>query len=83
MRTKKDVRKYSFAYGMQTPGARKAILGLIALFILILGITLAEPSLIQAFDDLIPLVKNNPELFYIFNSLCILLALYIGFLRKR
>ena len=72
-----------YTRGMQTPQARNAMLWLIAALIFILTITIAKPSIIKSFDDLIPVIKNYPVSFYGLNSLCILLALYIGFLKKN
>lgn len=68
---------------MATFQARAAMLGSIAVFVLLLVITIINPSVIKSFDDLVPVIKNNPLLFYLITTICIGLAVYIGFLRKR
>jgi uncharacterized BrkB/YihY/UPF0761 family membrane protein len=74
-------KKYS--RGMPTHQARRAMLFLIAVLTFILAVTIVNPSLIQSFDDLLPLIRNNPFLYYILNFSCILLALYVGFFRRN
>lgn len=78
-----NMPKKRYSHGMQSPQARNAMLLLIAVFLSILVVTIAKPTIINSFDDLIPIVKSHPVLFYILDSFCILLALYIGFLKKK
>jgi hypothetical protein len=58
-----------YSRGMQTPRARNAMLVLIALLPFVLAFTIARPSVIKSYNNLIPVVQKNPVLFYIVDSL--------------
>ena len=68
--------------GMPTFQARAAMLGLITVLVLLLVITIINPSVVNSRDDLVPVIKHNPLLFYLITTICIGLTVYIGFLRK-